>query len=144
MLFAICYLQFRLWSRAKRPWILKSAGMSVVRGRTEVYVIPLLFHRSLGRTLLCVSATEQRDRADEQQDGTRSHQFRGRSESDSHKPHSSEAQEYEQVAICGPSGRMTNGQIGRRHAFLRGIRILVYLVADSLHKIARGTSKGAG
>jgi hypothetical protein len=119
----ICYLrsailQFRLWSRAKRPWILKSAGMSVVRGRTKVYVIPLLFDRSLGRTLLCVSAPEQRDRTDEQQDGTRSHQFRGRSESDSHKS-----------TAC----------------FLHGIRILVDLVVDSLHKIARGggTSKGA-
>jgi hypothetical protein len=84
--------------------------MSVVRGRTKVYVIPLLFDRSLGRTLLGVSAPEQRDRTDEQQDGTRSHQFRGRSESDSHKPHSSEAQQYEQVTICGPSGRMTNSR----------------------------------
>jgi hypothetical protein len=100
--------QSLLRSRAKRPWILKSAGVSVVLGRTKVYVIPLLFDRSLGRTLLCVSAPEQRDRADQQQNRTGSHQFRGRSESDSHRPHSSEAQPEEQATIWGISGRMTN------------------------------------
>src|SRR5258705_13498623 len=33
--------------------------------------------------------------------------FRGQSEGESHRPHSSEAQRDEQVTICGLSGRMT-------------------------------------
>jgi hypothetical protein len=52
----------------KRPWILKPAGVSVEFRRTETHIVVLFFDRSFIRTLLCVSAPEQRNTASKQQD----------------------------------------------------------------------------